>query len=483
MRASIIQAARLSLLMQKVISSSRAGAASAKGRFTSSEILQIDVLRERAVPGVALVLSSVCMILGCCCLISESLDIPAAIFLSLQSLSLLSLYFYIYRIDEKWDRKFLILVILSFASAVTLWAIPEYFHNPLGLTAIFHRSVVSSLLLLGVSIPSVCISLNYFLGVTPQSHDTSRYPLLIIPILLAIAVFTLFIINVVSKGAPNLTWEGITTPYQNTHWQQMVYENGWPVWIDQSIEQAGLRNYILGTLLLMGLTCLLSLPIGVGVGVYLSEYSHRAFSSLIRFSTNALRAISVVILGLVALSMVKYSVGTPVSDLFAGYFYDVNGAKHVAGGSFFTAAIFISLLVIPIIARCTEEGLRSLPHELREGSLALGASQGHTLTRILLPWSTPNIMTGLLLGCAEAAGALAVIMFISGVGDGGLQPLGETTSLSYMIFHASFGPKSFHEAMIPYQWTAALIILIMALGLSIAGVVLKQRFSKRYRGA
>jgi len=71
-----------------------------------------------------------------------------------------------------------------------------------------------------------------------------------------------------------------------------------------------------------------------------------------------------------------------------------------------------SLLVIPIIARATEEGIRSVPLNLKEGSTALGASRQHTLFHILLPWSYPNIVTGLILGCAEAAGSLATIWFI-----------------------------------------------------------------------
>jgi phosphate transport system permease protein len=172
--------------------------------------------------------------------------------------------------------------------------------------------------------------------------------------------------------------------------------------------------------------------------------------------------------------------------LFAGFFSDVNGTKTVAQGSFITAAIFLSFLVIPVIARCTEEGLRSLPNELREGSLALGASKEYTLARILLPWSAPNIITGLILGCAEVAGGVAVIMFIAGNGGhgiGGIWPLGETTSLDYMVFGVqSTDSLNYKDLMGYYQWSAALLVLIIALGLSIAGVVLKHKFSKRYRG-
>jgi ABC-type phosphate transport system permease subunit len=482
MRLNRIKLSKPRLPKRFIISVRRTWFSDMKVRIVSAEILRSEVLKERSVPALALVLSLICVILGCCCLFFQSLDMVATVLLSLLSLSLISLFFYIYRVDERWDRKFLILVVFSCASAVALWILPQYTQNPLGLSAILHKSVFSSLLLLSVSIPSICVSMNYFLGAAPRSQDISRYPLLIIPIVLVIIGYALFIYYVISNGAASLTAAGITTPYQNTNWTEMVYIDGWPVWISHSIEQAGMRNFILGTLLLIGLTCVISLPVGVGTGIYLSEYAHGAFSRIVRFSTHALRAISVFILAVTALTVINYSLGTPLSDLFAGFWYDLLGNKHVAGGSFILSAIFLSLLVIPVISRCTEEGLRSLPVELREGSLALGASHEHTLIRIMLPWSAPNIMTGLLLGCAEVAGAVAVIMFVSSRGDQGINPLGGSASLGYMIWGCDYEIKTFRDAMAPYQWSSAFIILIMALGLSLAGVALQQRFSKRYRG-
>ena len=353
----------------------------------------------------------------------------------------------------------------SVISAILLWALPEYLYG-FEINGIIHRSLISALLLLAIALPSTCCSLYYLLGATPRAHDLSRYPLIILPVFLTMAAYSFLIYYLIKEGAPNLNWEIISTPYQAAF----------------GAKQAGMRNHILGTLLLMAQTSLVSLPIGVGAGVFMSEYGGW-LAGAVRFSTTSLRAISVLVLGIAAYSLVRYSSGTFLSDIFCGYWYDPNGVQHPADGSFFTAAIFLSLLVIPVIARATEEGIRSLPAELREGSLALGTSEGHTLTHIVLPWALPNIITGLLLGCAEAAGSVAVIMFIAGTGEFGVGPLNEVTSLSYFIFDCNYGSHAFRVLMRPYQFSAALLLLFITTGLSMAALILKRRFAKRYQGA
>jgi phosphate transport system permease protein len=127
-----------------------------------------------------------------------------------------------------------------------------------------------------------------------------------------------------------------------------------------------------------------------------------------------------------------------------------------------------------------------LPKEIYEGSLSVGASKEHTLLHIQLPWSLPNIITGLLLGCAEASGALTIIFLISGSGQYGVSPLNETTSLAYFIFECRYG-RSFGDTlqniMGSYQYTAALMLLIITLGLTTTALIIKRNLSKRYKGA
>jgi phosphate transport system permease protein len=184
--------------------------------------------------------------------------------------------------------------------------------------------------------------------------------------------------------------------------------------------------------------------------------------------------------------LVRNSSGSFLSDIICGYYFDPLGSKHIANGSFLTASIFLSLLVIPIIAKSTEEGIRSLPNDIKEGSLAVGASQDYSFVHLLLPWSMPNIITGLVLGCAEAAGSLSIILFMAGTGEYGVSPLNGVTSLAYLIFNIHYG-KAF-GSQVPqlvgsYQFTAALLLLVITMGLTIAALVLKRNISKRYKGA
>ena len=419
--------------------------------------------KEKAVPALTFGLSAMGIVVGSLSLFINSLEAYPVPLLVILCPFLLALFLHARRLHGESERKLLILSGISLVSAIILWAIPEYLYG-FHINGIVHRSLISAILLFMVAIPTSCSSLYYLLGATPRTRDISRYPIILPPVFLALACYAILIFYLIVEGAPSLDWGVISTPYQ-----------GHPLY------QAGMRNHILGTLILMALTSLISLPIGVGAGVFVTEYGGR-FSGVVRFSTTALRAISVFILGITAFSLVTYSSGTSLSDIFAGYYYDVNGFKHVAHGSFITAAIFLSLLVIPLIARATEEGLRSLPPELREGSLALGTSEGHTLIHVLLPWSLPNIVTGLLLGCAEAAGSVAIILFLARTGEYGIGPLGEVTSLSYFIFDCRYGIKMFRDLVSPYQYSAVLLLLTITMGLSIVALLLKRRFAKRYRG-
>jgi len=145
--------------------------------------------------------------------------------------------------------------------------------------------------------------------------------------------------------------------------------------------------------------------------------------------------------------------------------------------------------VMPVIARLTEEGLRSAPREMREGSVALGATDGYGLRRILLPWVAPNILTGVILAGAEAAGGLAVIWFLAGTGEHGVNLFTNVTDLDFAVFAAKYGPRDYalnavpEYQMLQYQATAALLLMVLTIGLTVIAMLLQRHFSRRYRGS
>jgi phosphate transport system permease protein len=199
-----------------------------------------------------------------------------------------------------------------------------------------------------------------------------------------------------------------------------------------------------------------------------------------------LRAVSVFVLGAVAFGIVSsmsgVAPGSILSQLVSGVAYDQNGLAHPGTGSFVLASGVLALLVIPVIAKQTQEGLRSVPREIREGSVALGATEGYGLRRILLPWAGLNILTGLLLGAAEASGGLAAIVLIAGLGSDGVGPTNTVTSLDYALFSTLYGYHPYVQAMQAYRYTTALLLLALTLGLAVLALVARRRVGRRYRG-
>ncbi|MGP8079384.1 MAG: ABC transporter permease subunit [Dehalococcoidales bacterium] len=437
---------------------------------------------------VTLVISALAFILGCFSLASNSLGNYPVFFLAILGIMLGVLYFRARFSNNVSKWGIVVFAILGIVSAVILKSLPEYIQT-LNIHGVIQRSVFSAFFLLVVSIPGLSYSIFYLLGATPRANDLSRYPFILFPIILIFTAYLVIIIRIVSGGVPLLNWSILSLPFKSESWYSEVWQNGWPVWAQNIVEQAGMRNYILGTLLLMGLTSVISLPIGIAVGVFVHEYAGKILGGMIRFSTTALRAISGIILLITALNLTRIVSldfpGTIINYIVNGFGYYPNGTLLVGRSSFLLASIFISLLVIPLIAQAAEQGLKSMPQDIFEGSLAVGASKEYSLTHILLPWSVPNIFTGLVLGCAEAAGSLTIIFLIAGTGQLGINPLSETTSLSYLIFDCRYGKEMgdgvVQTLMGTYQYAAALLLLIITICLTILALTLKKRISKRYK--
>ena len=379
---------------------------------------------------------------------------------------------------------------LALAGTFFLWWWPEYLYGH-EINGIVHRSLFMSVLMLGIGLPGMCNALFWVLGGQPSDWDTSRYPIVIFPVALVLFIYGAMLWHVLSEGFSGLSWNLITTAYvrptADTGTLAQCIETGV---FEPGCGHAGLRNYILGTLLLVAMTGAFAAPIGIGAGICMAEYGGWV-STIVGFCTQMLRAISVFILGVLAFSIADWSANYPPgdirSDLFRGFHIEelgVQSAKLAGHGSFLTAALVLALLVIPVIARSTEEGFRSIPRDIREGSTAMGATDGHAFLFLLMPWAIPNIITGLVLGCAEAAGSVAILLFIAGAGDFGVGPLREATSLGFMIYFADRGYDTpYINLMEQYRFTAALLLLFITFGLSILAVVLKQKFGARYRGA
>ncbi|MGB8214459.1 MAG: ABC transporter permease subunit [Anaerolineales bacterium] len=440
------------------------------------------LLAGKAIPGLSFLVGLAAVLAGCVMLVDNPIQVASLPILAGLSVMLMLLFMDVYRQYNSWDFKIAGLALLVFAGLGGLYALPQYITG-WQLNAVFDRSLFDSLVLVVTGLLALSICLYYLWGATPAADDIAHYPLILLPVLFVLVVYLALIGQLLVQGLPTLSWSVLSKPFLDLTWpSKTTIDNGWPAWTTIRITQPGLLNHLEGTGWLMLLTTLFALPFGAGAGVYLSEYASGAFAGIARFTITALRAISTFVLGLTALSLARSMDNTLLAGIFRGTYFDGYGTMLSNGGSFLVASFVLALLVIPIIARSTEEGCRSLPPELREGSLALGASDQTTLFRIVLPWAFPNILTAVILGCAEAAGSVAVLMFIAGRGVYGVGPLRQVTSLAYLVFDIWFGDRPFKGNMGAYQFSAGVLLLLITMTMGIIAMFLKRRLVKRHRG-
>ena len=152
----------------------------------------------------------------------------------------------------------------------------------------------------------------------------------------------------------------------------------------------GMANAIVGTLILTGLGSLFAIPIGILSGVYMSEYAGTRFASLVRFAADTLNGVPSIVIGVFV-----YGIAVLPFKQFSA----------IAGG------LALGIMMIPIIARTTEELLLLVPGTMREGALALGATRSRAVFTVVVPAALPGIITGVVLALARIAGETAPLLF------------------------------------------------------------------------
>ncbi len=193
--------------------------------------------------------------------------------------------------------------------------------------------------------------------------------------LLGISVLAILIYNIFKEGYTRINWEFLTSlPSRKP-------------------EKAGIYTAIIGTLDLMLLTILFSIPVGVGAGLYLEEYAKKnKFSRFLEINIANLAGVPSIIYGLLGLG---------IFVRFFGF-----------GGSILSGALTMSLLILPIIIVATREAIKAVPKSLKEASYGLGASKWQTLSKVVLPSSFGGILTGIILSLSRAIGETAPVIVV-----------------------------------------------------------------------
>jgi len=207
----------------------------------------------------------------------------------------------------------------------------------------------------------------------------------------------------------------------------------------------GVRNAIVGSSIMVGLAVAIGVPVAIGTGIFLSEYGQNRAGAMIRFVIEVMAGIPSITIGLFVYSVV------------------VATQKHFSG---FAGGLALAVILVPIVARITEEMLLLVPRSLREASYALGAPRWRTVIRIVLPTAMPGIITGVMLGLSRIAGEAAPLLFTSlGNQFYSTDINSAMDSLPTRIFTYATGPYDYWHDQ---AWAMSLILVGIILVISLA---------------
>ncbi|MCK6420332.1 MAG: phosphate ABC transporter permease PstA [Aquabacterium sp.] len=239
--------------------------------------------------------------------------------------------------------------------------------------------------------------------------------------------------------------------------------------------QAGILSAWVGSILVMLVTASFAVPIGIAGAIYLEEYAKKNwFTDIIEINISNLAGVPSIVYGLLALGLFVYTFGF--------------------GQSILSAGLTLALLILPIVIVATREALRSIPQHIREAAYGCGASRWQVVHDHLLPYSTPGILTGVIIGMARAIGetapiitigALTFIAFLPPVPFSGDPPAGlfdwltsPFTVMPIQIFNWTSRPDpAFHQNAA----AASLVLVVMTLGMNALAIWLRYRLRKNIK--
>lgn len=240
-------------------------------------------------------------------------------------------------------------------------------------------------------------------------------------------------------------------------------------------DEAGVYPALLGSLWLITLTALFSVPLGVGAAVYLEEYAPSSWwKRFVQLNIANLAGVPSIVYGMLGLALFVRAVSVEVGsvELLFGLRLD----RVVLSG-----ALTLTLVVLPIVILATQEALRAVPGSIRQGSYALGATKWQTVWRQVLPAATPGIMTGVILAIARALGEAAPLVAVGAVGfinKPPTSPSSKFTAMPLQIYDwASRPQQEFHSLA-----SAAILILVVVLLVMNSGAVwVRYHYGKKIR--
>jgi phosphate transport system permease protein len=290
--------------------------------------------------------------------------------------------------------------------------------------------------------------------------------------------------SIIDAWMPNV----LSMPEKIGHFFKKV----WSFIVDDPREantEGGIYPAIFGTILMVLLMTVVVTPFGVIAGVYLKEYAKQGLlTRTIRIAVNNLAGVPSIVYGVFGLGFFVYTLGGSIDQLF---FEAALPSPTFGTGGLFWASLTLALLTLPVVIVSTEEGLSRIPRSIREGSLALGATQWETLWRTVIPMASPGIMTGLILAVARAAGEVAPLMLVGVVKLAPSLPLDgnypflhlerKFMHLGFHIYDVGFQSPNV-EAARPLVYATALLLVLVILLLNMLAIHVRNSLREKYKG-
>lgn len=255
--------------------------------------------------------------------------------------------------------------------------------------------------------------------------------------LLTLTPLFLILFYIFKKGTGVINWKFIT------HLPKPV-----------GVEGGGISNAIVGTIMLVAIASVISIPVGVWAGIYLSENRRSWISEIARVAVDILQATPSIVIGIIAyLWIVKPS----------GRFSALSGG------------IALGIMMLPIVVRSTEEVLKLIPPYLKEASLALGVPYPRTIIKVILPAGIPGIVSGILLGVSRIAGETAPLLFTAfGNQFMNWNIFKPVNALPLLIFNYAMSPYDEWKRL---AWGASVILILLVL----AGNIISRTVAKKWK--
>ncbi len=251
--------------------------------------------------------------------------------------------------------------------------------------------------------------------------------------------------------------------------------------------EGGIFPAIFGTVLMVMIMSVVVMPFGVVAALYLREYARQGtLVRVVRICVNNLAGVPSIVFGVFGVGFFLYGVGGTIDAVF---FREALPSPTFGTGGILWASLTLALLTVPVVIVATEEGLAAVPRNIKEGSLALGATKFETTWKVVVPSALPAMLTGLILAIARATGEVAPLM-ITGVVklapdlpiDGRFPFLHLERKFMHLGFHIyDLGFQSPNaEAAKPMVFTTAFLLILIVVVLNMMAIVIRNRLRKKY---